>query len=86
MSKSLGELIPSTRIPAEAKVILREKDKSIEETMKEESADADVVFLGLMLPEAGEEMEYARHIEKLTEGFGSVVLVRNSGKFEGELV
>ncbi|RMF97469.1 MAG: Na-K-Cl cotransporter [Candidatus Schekmanbacteria bacterium] len=86
MEKNLSKLIPSTRIPAERKVILRDKNRDIEDMMKEESFDADVVFLGLKIPETGTEMQYAKRIEKLVSGFSSVVLVRNSGKFVGELV
>lgn len=86
MKKNLGILLPSTRIPAETKVIIRDRERPIEEMMKEESADADVVFLGLMVPESGQEIEYAKRLMEMVKGLTSVVFVRNSGKFGGELV
>ena len=54
--------------------------------MHEHSAEAELVFLGLLEPDPGAEMEYARRLLEISEGFPSVVFVRNAGSFVGQLV
>jgi hypothetical protein len=67
-------------------VIVLEEGKSVVETMQETSADADVVFLGLMPPEAGSEEEYANRLIEILEPLPTAVLVHNSGPFKGQLL
>lgn len=86
MEKSLTDLIRSVRIGAEAEVIVRDSHESIGEIIKSESADADIVFIGLMIPERGEETVYAERLMRLSEGLNSVIFVRNASKFSGSLV
>ena len=86
LAGDLARLIPGTRIPAVTRVIRKPEGWTVTEVMWEESREAEVVFLGLMQPEPGEEMAYAERLLKMAEGFPSVVLVRNSGWFAGELV
>ncbi|MDA0746968.1 MAG: hypothetical protein O2954_10645, partial [bacterium] len=83
---NLKELIPRARISATYKVLLKAEGKTVKEMMMEESQDAEVVFMGLMQPEEGEEVAYAEQLAGLVEGFPTVILVRNSGWFVGELV
>ncbi len=52
----------------------------------EESREALVVFVGLVQPDPGEEIAHAEPLLEMIEGFSSVVLVRNSSWFVGELV
>jgi len=54
--------------------------------MREESANADVIFMGLAEPTPGEETKYAERLTEMIEGFPTVVLVKNSSMFVGELV
>jgi hypothetical protein len=82
----LAELIPRVRIPAEGKVILKPEERTVKEVMLEESREAEIVFMGMMQPDADEETAYAERLGELVDGFPSVILVRNSGWFIGELV
>jgi hypothetical protein len=54
--------------------------------MHARSARADAVFLGLMIPPYGEEMRYAERLERLTDGLRTTILVRNAGRFAGDLL
>ncbi len=82
----LQQLIPKIRINAEIDVRIREPDSSIREVMQRESAEADLVLLGLACPEEGKEPEYAERLVELTEGLPSCFLVHNGSLFIGELV
>ena len=84
--RSLATMIPEARIPASTKVILKPEGRTVIEIMREESAEADVVFMGLAEPKPGEEGAYAQRLAEMTEGFPTVVLVKNSSMFVGELV
>ena len=83
---SLARMIPEIRISAESKVIMKTDDRPIFDLIHEESREADIVFMGLALPESGEEEAYAARLETLIEGIPRVVLVKNSSEFSGELV
>ena len=83
---NLARMIHEVRISAERKVIMKTDDRPIFKLIQEESREADIVFLGLALPEEGEEEAYAERIDALIEGIPRVVLVKNSSPFSGELV
>ncbi len=83
----LAELIPAIRISAEATVMLRQKDRKIRDIIHEESAEADIVFLGLDPPQEEEELEaYVERLNDLSESLGSVFFVKNASLFVGQLV
>ncbi len=84
--KSLDELLPDIRIQAEPRVILKPEDKSIQDIIQEESAQAEVVFMGLADPEEGAEEAYAERLEKLAGDLPVVFFVKNSSLFVGELL
>jgi len=84
--EDLEELIPRARIPAESKVLLKPADRSVAEVMREESREAEVVFMGLMDSAPGEERAYAERLMELTKEFPCVVLVRNAGMYVGQLL
>ncbi len=84
--RSLATMIPEARIRAESKVILKPEDRTVVEIMHEESDDADVIFMGLADVEPGEEAASAKRLTEMIEGFPTVVLVKNSSMFVGELV
>ena len=86
MLRRLRHLVSEVRIRAEADVIVKPDDKEISEVMHEASAEADVVFLGLMVPEPGDELTYARRLIMLTEGFQTALFVRNGERFAGEML
>ncbi len=80
------ELIPETRIKAETDVIIKPADKTVFEIMQSGSKDADIVFLGLMVPQPGNESEYARRLIELSSGFKTTIFVLNAGEFAGRLI
>jgi len=83
----LAELIPAIRISAEAEVMLRQKDRKIRDIIHEESAEADIVFLGLDPPQEEEEMEaYVERLNELSESLRTVFFVKNASLFVGQLV
>ena len=86
MRVKLTELITEVRIDAEANVLVKRDDQSFTDVMHEASHDADVTFLGLMIPGPGDELSYAERLIKLAEGFQTVIFVRNAGVFAGELL
>jgi hypothetical protein len=45
--ENLEELLPDIRIQVEPRAIIKPEDKSIQEMMQEESANAEMVFMGL---------------------------------------
>lgn len=83
---SLAETISSVRIKAIGEVIVRDPEMSIAETIRKHSREADITFMGLMLPECGHEYEYSKKLIELSEGLQSVVFVRNASEFSGKLL
>ncbi len=86
MRAKLTELITEVRIDAEANVLVKRDDQSFSDVMNEASRDADVTFLGLMIPGPGEELAYAQRLVELAQNFHTVIFVRNAGVFAGELL
>ena len=73
-------------VEAEVRVVLKAKDESVSETIHRESADAAAVFLGLQVPEVGDEEAYAERIERLAGDLPVVFFVKNSSLFVGVVV
>jgi len=86
MNRRVAELLDEVRIEAETDVIIKAPDTGFVETMHQASQDADVVFIGLAIPEADDELSYAGRLFELADGFPATVLVRNSESFAGELI
>jgi amino acid transporter len=86
MEESLKNLLETVRIKAEEDVIVLDEEKSVIETMHERSQGADVVFVGLMSPDEGTEVEYSQRLSDIVDGFPTTVLVHNSGPFQGRLL
>jgi len=84
--KLLRELLPYVRIEADPVVFVKSKEKSIPELIHEKSADADIVFMGLGVPETGKEKAYAENMETLAGDLPAVLFVKNSSLFAGELL
>jgi amino acid transporter len=82
----LHGLLEKIRIAADVRVLLRNPEERVADTIRRESADAEVVMLGLATPEAGEEAEYAQRLEALSEGLPNVFFVKNATLFVGDLV
>jgi amino acid transporter len=83
----LNQLLPEIRIEATIDVTIHPKDRSVRQIITEQSADADVVFLGLDPPEEEEKLtDYARRLEELGEPLRTVFYVKNCTLFVGELI
>jgi len=83
----LAELLSENRIEADTKVLYEpDPDRDVADIMRDRSALADVVFLGLMMPPFGDEMRYAQRLEQLSESFRTTIFVRNAGRFAGDLL
>jgi len=82
----LEQLVPEIRIEANISVMLKDEKVSVREMIHKTSADADLVLLGLALPEVGEEDAYAQRLYDMVEGLKNWFLVRNGSLFIGDLV
>ncbi len=86
MLENLEEMISEVRIKAEPIVIIKPKDKSVTEIIHENSANANIVFMGLDIPQDGKEKNYVDRLEELSEGLKTTVFVRNGEEFAGEMI
>ena len=84
--RQLDRLIPEARITAEVRVLRKEPEDSVAEIIQRESADAELVLLGLATPERDREAEYARRLETLAGDLPNVFFVKNASMFMGELI
>jgi len=82
----LRKLMPEIRIEADVKVVLKPKDETVTDVIHRESAEAAAVFLGLEVPEIGEEETYAERMERLAGDLPVVFFVKNSSLFVGDLL
>jgi amino acid transporter len=82
----LDNLLNQTRIDARVDVFLKPTDRNIRSLIHEQSASADVVFLGLAVPPAGKEGEYVLRMRELAADMPVVFFVKNSSLFVGELL
>jgi hypothetical protein len=83
---SLARLIPEIRIQADVEVRVKSPDESVRDVIHAESAEADVVLLGMATPKPGEELEYAERLFDLAEGLRGFFFVKNNSLFIGDLV
>lgn len=82
----LNELLPEIRISAEIDVMIKPEAASVKDVILRKSGEADLVMLGLAMPAAGDEVNYAHRLSELTDGLPSCFLVHNGSLFIGELV
>jgi hypothetical protein len=82
----LHKLVAEIRIQADIDVLLKDPEEKVADVIRRESRDAEVVMLGLATPVRGEEAEYARRLEALSEGLPNVFFVKNASLFVGDLV
>jgi potassium/chloride transporter 4/5/6 len=93
-SEEAGELVhrafesmfPDLRMDVRLEVILRPDNQTHREVIRDASKNADLVFLGMAVPEPGEEAIYASVLMDLLDGLPSTILVRNASRFHGQLV
>ena len=82
----LTQLTAAARIEADADVMLKPPDATVQELIWERSAEADVVLLGLRSNAPGEEAAYAERISTMLSRLPSVLLIRSAGDFRGQLL
>ncbi|MFH2048848.1 MAG: Na-K-Cl cotransporter [bacterium] len=82
----LESMLKEIRIDAECDVFLKPEESNISEIIQSRSASADAVFIGFIVPPAGEENEYLDRLENLVGDLPVVFFVKNSGLFVGELL
>ncbi|HKI50847.1 MAG TPA: hypothetical protein VJ995_02140 [Geothermobacteraceae bacterium] len=82
----LEKLVPEVRIEANISVMLKDDKVSVREMIHKTSGDADLVLMGLALPDEGEEAAYAQRLCDMVEGLKNWFLVRNGSLFIGGLV
>jgi hypothetical protein len=82
----LESMLKDIRIEAECDVFIKPAGSSISELIQSRSASADVVFLGLAIPEAGQELDYVNRLESLAGELPVVFFVKNSCLFVGRLL
>jgi hypothetical protein len=82
----LGRMLGVIRIDADYEIHLKDKDRSVREMIQAESAEADVVFLGLAPTPPGKEAEAAARMEQLAGDLPSVFFVHNASLFTGALL
>jgi hypothetical protein len=86
IGRNLNSLMPSLRLKAKTRVIVREPGQSVEDIIKSRSGQSDMVVLGLMVPRPGNEEQYADRLISLNRGLKSVIFVRNASPFQGSLI
>ena len=74
----LSALVEAARIEAEVRVVVSERP--FREVLVEESGDATLVFLGFRLRPQGEAAEFQAHLQALTAGLPTTLLVHSSGE------
>jgi potassium/chloride transporter 4/5/6 len=79
-------MLKDIRIEADCDVFIKPEESSISELIQSRSASADAVFLGLAVPEIGNEMEYVRRLESLAGDLPVIFFVKNSCLFVGKLL
>ncbi len=73
----LSQQLPRIRIKANVKVLLKSSDEEEFEVIHRYSREATVIFLGLSIPEGGEE-SYLRKMKEMTRDLSTTVFVHNA--------
>ena len=84
--RNLEQLLPEIRIDADINVTVKPENAAIKDIIHSQSADAEVVFMGLAMPPVGEEEAYAKRLDDLAGNLSTVFFVKNSGMFIGQLL
>ncbi len=80
--KDAKKVLDSMRMSAEIRVINNEHKEPINQVIKNESANADLIFLGLADVQEGHEMEFIERADYLYKDLGTIALVKASSFFQ----
>ncbi len=76
------EVLDNMRISAEIRIINNEKKLPVNHIIKTESANADLIFLGIADVQSGSEMEFIERADFLYKDLGTIALVKASSFFK----
>ena len=79
-------MLPDLRMEVRLDVIIKPEGTTHVDVIRKASTDADMLFMGIAVPEAGRERPYADELMNLLDGLPTTILVRNSSRFQGRLV
>ena len=79
-------MLPDLRMDVRLEVIIKPEGQTPRDVIRDASKDADLVFLGMAVPEVGMEQAYAESLMQLLDELPTTVLVRNASRFHGRLV
>jgi amino acid transporter len=82
---TMRALSEEVRIDVEAEVVLR-AGRELAQVLADHSRGAQIVFLGMAIPDIGDEGAYRSRVERLVADLPTAVLVRNASPFRGELL
>ncbi len=81
IKRDAKKVLDSMRMSAEIRVINNEHKEPINQVIKNESANADLIFLGLADVQEGHEMEFIERADYLYKDLGTIALVKASSFF-----
>jgi len=76
------KVLDRMRMDAEIRIINNENKIPINQVIKNESADADLIFLGIADVQDGKEMEFIERADYLYKDLGTIALVKASSFFK----
>ena len=76
------KVLDNMRMKAEIRIISNDKQLPVNQVIKHESANADLIFLGLADVQEGREMEFIERADFLYKDLGTIALVNASSFFK----
>ena len=84
--QALLKICAETRIQADCEVLVRSNEHSLNQVIVSHSKTADLVLLGMSLPELDKADSFIDWYAQLAEGLDNVMFIRNSSPFRGQLI
>lgn len=84
--QALLKICEETRIQADCEVLVRSNEHSLNHVIVSHSKTADLVMLGMSLPEPDQADSFIDWYGQLAEGLDNVIFIRNSSPFRGQLI
>ena len=77
MEKKYTQIIPRTRINVDVEVFMLQENETFTQLLHQQSANSDITFLGMKIPDMDEEIEYADVMDQLSSGLKTTIFVLN---------
>ncbi len=84
--QALKQICLETRISARCQVLVRSSEQTLNQMIVSHSRTADLVLLGMSLPNPEESESFIDWYSQLADGLDNVLFVRNSSPFRGNLI